>query len=410
MIKPKNKPKNLINITNVIGDAEILLYGFVGQYDDIDWEPFQAAFREMAIYNKNITLRINCMGGDTFKGLSIYDLVRNSECTVTGINEGVCASMGAILLQACDVRKSTPNSRVMLHGVSGRAQGTTKEVESYLNLMKDEDKKLFAILKTRTKADDATVTEWMCKDSWFDANAAKAAGLIDEIATSSKDACPACGGAGCAECQDDDLENSTADEIWTRFKNVYQPQNTIMNKIKLLIIAMFGSTGITNSLTENDADEKFVDQIKNALTAKDLKITNQATEITGLKAELEAAKKVVTDAAEAEITALLAAAEADGRVNAANKPALLTVLKADLEAGKTIVASLQPKADVNVILAANKVTAAATTTEDRKAWTYDDWATKDSKGLEALENSNKEAFDALVQAKVKAVKESGIMS
>lgn len=406
-------PKNLINITNVTGDAEILLYGFVGQYDDIDWRPFQKAFRELALTNKTITLRINCMGGDTFRGLAIYDLIRNSKVTVIGINEGVAASMGAILLQACDVRKGTQNSRVMVHCVSGFVGGNAQEVENYAKLMKDEDKKLLKILKDRTGADEKTCLGWMAYgiDSWFGADDAVTAGLLDEVITGEK----------AVDVSDDEIENAmqnhALDRIWSHFENIYKPENSLnqntMNKLKLALMALLAQSGFTNSLTEADAEEKFIDAVKNVIGTKDQKITeltNKNTELTNKNTELSNAANATKDA---EIKAICDQAEADGKFTNAERPAHEAKLKADFDFHKTIISKMQGKVDINQALSGGKGTGAQNTEnkggEDRTKWGYDEWATKDSKGLENLEKSNPELFNKLVADKVKAVQSTGIM-
>lgn len=72
-----------------------------------------------------INLYINSPGGSVYAGLAIHDVIRNMRKKVNTVCVGSAMSMGAFLL-ICGTgeRKSLPNSRIMIHSVSGYSSGT----------------------------------------------------------------------------------------------------------------------------------------------------------------------------------------------------------------------------------------------------------------------------------------------
>ena len=91
----------------------------------------QMLFLHMEDSKRDINLYINSPGGSVTAGLAIYDTMQYVTCDVATYCVGVAASMGAILLTAGTKGKryALPNSDIMIHQVSGGAQGTASDVE-----------------------------------------------------------------------------------------------------------------------------------------------------------------------------------------------------------------------------------------------------------------------------------------
>ena len=85
----------------------------------------QMLFLQMADPKKDIHIYINSPGGSVTSGLAIYDTMQFVTCDVNTYCIGIAASMGAVLLTAGTEGKRfcLPNSHVMIHQVSGGAQG-----------------------------------------------------------------------------------------------------------------------------------------------------------------------------------------------------------------------------------------------------------------------------------------------
>src|SRR6201982_750211 len=83
---------------------------------------------------KDISLYINSPGGSVYAGLAIYDTMQFIKPPVQTICVGIAMSMGSLLLAggAKGKRMSLPNSRILIHQVSGgfQGQGTAIEIKA----------------------------------------------------------------------------------------------------------------------------------------------------------------------------------------------------------------------------------------------------------------------------------------
>jgi ATP-dependent Clp protease protease subunit len=136
----------------------------------------------------DITVYIDSGGGNVKSGLSIVDVINYISCDVTTINTGMAASMGSILL-GCGTkgkRGSLPNSRVMLHQVSGGASGPIQEMVIALEEAKKYNDKLFKMLGEYCGKDPEQVKLDADRDKWMDADEALDYGIIDFIITKKR--------------------------------------------------------------------------------------------------------------------------------------------------------------------------------------------------------------------------------
>lgn len=79
----------------------------------------------------DIDLYINSPGGSVYAGLAIYDTMNFIRPNVATYCTGVAMSMGALLLAAGTPGKRTalPNSKILIHQVSGGFQGQGTDIE-----------------------------------------------------------------------------------------------------------------------------------------------------------------------------------------------------------------------------------------------------------------------------------------
>tara|TARA_B110000914_G_scaffold223791_1_gene240077 strand:- start:1167 stop:1568 length:402 start_codon:yes stop_codon:yes gene_type:complete len=110
-------------------------------------------------------------------------------CDVNTYCIGIAASMGAVLLTAGTEGKRfcLPNSHVMIHQVSGGAQGTAADVERTMGFMFNLKKKLNAILSTHTGKTEKQVEKDADRDNYMSAEEAAAYGLVDKVLQSRKE-------------------------------------------------------------------------------------------------------------------------------------------------------------------------------------------------------------------------------
>ena len=150
----------------------------------------QLLFLQMEDGKKDINVYINSSGGSVTAGLAIYDTMQFLTCDVTTYCLGMAASMGAVLLAAGTKGKryALPNSDIMIHQVSGGAQGQASDVERTVEYMFKLKKRLIHILSQHTGKSEEQVQRDSDRDYYMTAAEAKAYGVVDEVIKSRKEA------------------------------------------------------------------------------------------------------------------------------------------------------------------------------------------------------------------------------
>jgi ATP-dependent Clp protease, protease subunit len=152
----------------------------------------QMLFLQMEDPKRDINLYINSPGGSVTAGLAIYDTMQFVTCDVATYCVGIAASMGAVLLTAGTKGKryALPNSDIMIHQVSGGAQGSASDVERTVEYMFKLKKRLIGILAHHTGKTEEQIQTDSDRDYWISAQQAKDYGLVDEVVKSRKDMGP----------------------------------------------------------------------------------------------------------------------------------------------------------------------------------------------------------------------------
>ncbi len=153
----------------------------------------QLLFLQMQDPKKDINIYINSPGGSVTAGLAIYDTMQFVTCDVNTYCIGIAASMGALLLTAGTKGKryALPNSHIMIHQVSGGAQGSASDVERTVEFMYRLKRKLNGILAKHTGKPVEQVEKDSDRDYYMTGDEAAAYGLVDKVLDNKKDFTPA---------------------------------------------------------------------------------------------------------------------------------------------------------------------------------------------------------------------------
>jgi ATP-dependent Clp protease protease subunit len=132
---------------------------------------------------KDINLYINSPGGVVTAGLAIFDTMRFIPCDVRTYCIGQACSMGSLLLAAGTKGKrfALPNSRIMIHQLSGGFEGTALDMAVRVkeNLrMSDSLNSILAECCGKTVEEIARDTE---RDNFMPAEEAVKYGLVDAV-------------------------------------------------------------------------------------------------------------------------------------------------------------------------------------------------------------------------------------
>jgi ATP-dependent Clp protease protease subunit len=148
----------------------------------------QLLFLQMQDPKKDIHIYINSPGGSVTAGLAMYDTMQFLTCDVNTYCIGIAASMGSVLLTAGTKGKRfcLPNSHVMIHQVSGGAQGTASDVERTIGFMFNLKKRLNGIIAKHTGKSVEQVENDSDRDNYMTAEEAVAYGLVDKVLDNRK--------------------------------------------------------------------------------------------------------------------------------------------------------------------------------------------------------------------------------
>ncbi|MDG2125491.1 MAG: ATP-dependent Clp protease proteolytic subunit [Verrucomicrobiales bacterium] len=149
----------------------------------------QLLFLQMQDPKKDINIYINSPGGSVSAGLAMYDTMQFVTCDINTFCLGMAASMGAVLLCAGTKGKrfALPNADIMIHQVSGGAQGTASDVERTVEHMYKLKKRLNRIIAGHTGKTIEEVERDADRDHWLGAEEAVAYGLVDKVLESKKE-------------------------------------------------------------------------------------------------------------------------------------------------------------------------------------------------------------------------------
>ncbi|MCZ8371006.1 MAG: ATP-dependent Clp protease proteolytic subunit [Porphyrobacter sp.] len=143
----------------------------------------QLLFLESENPSKPISMYINSPGGVVTAGLAIFDTMQYIKPRVSTVCMGQAASMGSFLLAAGEpgMRIALPNARIMIHQPSGGARGMASDIEIQAR----------EILRIRSRMNDLYVKftgrsleeieKAMDRDTFLEAEEAKAFGLVDKV-------------------------------------------------------------------------------------------------------------------------------------------------------------------------------------------------------------------------------------
>jgi len=143
----------------------------------------QLLFLESENPSKPISMYINSPGGVVTAGFAIFDTMQYIRPKVSTVCVGQAASMGSFLLAAGEpgMRIALPNSRIMIHQPSGGARGMAADIEIQAReilRIRSRMNQLYAKFTGRSLEE---IEKAMDRDTFFEAEEAKAFGIVDKV-------------------------------------------------------------------------------------------------------------------------------------------------------------------------------------------------------------------------------------
>ena len=158
--------------------SELLLFGEVG------WEiKAQDVINHLAdLAGEDVSVRLNSGGGDVYEGIAVMNALRAHDGQVTVIIEGLAASAASVI--ACGGAGHVvirPNAEVMIHEAWTWADGNAADLSKKVEDLNRASQNIAEVYAARA---GGTSDEWrdrMRAETWYSAQEALDAGLVDEI-------------------------------------------------------------------------------------------------------------------------------------------------------------------------------------------------------------------------------------
>jgi ATP-dependent Clp protease protease subunit len=133
--------------------------------------------------DKDISMYINSPGGSVYAGLAIYDTMQYIKPDLQTICVGVAMSMGALLLAggANGKRMALPNSKILIHQVSGGFSGQATDIEIHAKEIIDVRQRLDEIIAKHTGQPLEKVAKDTERDYFMSAAEAQEYSIVDRV-------------------------------------------------------------------------------------------------------------------------------------------------------------------------------------------------------------------------------------
>lgn len=165
-------------ITQSGTQAEVYLYGAIDGWE-LDGNHLAQQIRQLDA--TDITLRVNSPGGLVFDGIAVYAALAEHPATVTAHVDGLAASAASFIVQAAAHRTATKPGRMMIHDAAGLAIGDAATMREMAQILDDVSDSIAGIYADRAGETAAVWRQRMRDTTWYSAQQAADAGLVDEV-------------------------------------------------------------------------------------------------------------------------------------------------------------------------------------------------------------------------------------
>lgn len=174
------------NIEGKAGTPTIYIYDEIGLFG-VSASDFAKELKALGnLKGKNMNLRLNTPGGDTFAGNTIMTLLRESGANITVYVDGVAASMGSAIAMVGAKVIMSEGAMMMIHNPAGIFAGESDDMQNAVTLLDGVKEGMITAYTKKSGLDRDTVSKIMDAETWLTAVEAVKLGFADEIGGSVK--------------------------------------------------------------------------------------------------------------------------------------------------------------------------------------------------------------------------------
>lgn len=134
-----------------------------------------------AVQGDRLDVHLNSPGGDIFDGLAIYQALKDHPAAVTMHIDGLAASIASVIAQAGDRIVMAPKASLMIHDGWTMSVGNAADMRKTADLLDKQSDIIASVYADRSGQPADFWRARMAEDTWFNAEEALEAGLVDEI-------------------------------------------------------------------------------------------------------------------------------------------------------------------------------------------------------------------------------------
>ena len=155
-------------------------------YDEIGWFGVSAAdlIQELrGLTARQLSVRLNTPGGDTFDSIAIGNALRSHPATVDVTVDALAASGGSIIAMAGDTVTMAPGSQMMIHDAWTMDIGNAAVFRELADFLDGQSDNVASIYQSHAGGKVADWRAAMQAETWYSAQEAVDAGLADKVGT-----------------------------------------------------------------------------------------------------------------------------------------------------------------------------------------------------------------------------------
>jgi ATP-dependent Clp endopeptidase proteolytic subunit ClpP len=127
-----------------------------------------------------VVLRINSPGGSITAGMSMADIIQR-QGNVTAEVVGLAASMGSVLTVVAKRSRMSSSGLLMVHNAWSQESGDAASLRKAADTLEKFSSSLLTYYREKTGKTSEVIKGWMDAETWFTAEEALAAGLVDSV-------------------------------------------------------------------------------------------------------------------------------------------------------------------------------------------------------------------------------------
>ena len=164
-------------------EATIRMYGVIGR--EVNGNEMAHELSGLDTEADTIHVLINSNGGDVSQGLSIVSAILSAKAFIHAHINGIAASMAAVIAISADKVTMQDYAKLMIHDPFFVGKGSDKMNDRQRKCLSSVTDTLRTIL-SRRGCQKEKVAQLMSDETWFTAEDAKAAGLVDEVVSTPR--------------------------------------------------------------------------------------------------------------------------------------------------------------------------------------------------------------------------------